>query len=102
MLLYERELKEIASKIMCNSRVFLGVSDLAVETVFRNVDGFVTPWMNWDSGKPNGRAGHAQGTDDLVTRSINGKWRDGSLSTSRIFYCEGNKSHPFTMVSTEV
>ena len=47
------ELNRIAGKTMYNSRLHLGVGDLAVETVFRTVDGFVTPWVNWDSTEPS-------------------------------------------------
>ena len=65
------------------------MSDLAVETVFRTVDGFVTPWVNWSPGEPSGTAGHAHGLEDRVTRSPGGKWFDGSVSAPRKFYCEG-------------
>ena len=78
-------------EIVYNSRLLLGVSDLAVETVFRTVDEFVTPWVNWHSGQPSGTAGQADGLDDRVTRAVNGKRHDGSVTGSYKFYCEGNR-----------
>ena len=71
--------------------MLLGVSDLAVQTVFRTVDGFVTPWVNWESSQPSGTAGHADGLDDRVTRAVNGKHYDGSVTATYKFYCEGNR-----------
>ena len=80
---------------MYNSRLHLGVSDLAVETVFRTVDGFVTPWVNWDSTEPSGTRGLADGTEDCVVRLVGDKWNDNSVTATRRFYCEGNRSFGF-------
>ena len=77
---------------MYNCRILLGVSDVAVESVFRTLDGFVAPWANWESTQPSGNAGHADGHDDRGSRAVSGKWYDGSFTSKRIFYCEGNRS----------
>ena len=70
-------------------RIFLGVSDLDLETVFRTVDGFITPWANWDSNEPSGTVGHAHGMEDVVVRLNGGRWRDRSISQTHPFFCEG-------------
>ena len=65
------------------------MSDLALETVFRAVDGFVTPWANWESDEPKGTVGHAHGAEDAVVRKIDGHWDDRSFSQTHPFFCEG-------------
>ena len=68
----------------------MGISDLTVDTVFRTVDGFVTPWANWESGEPSRTVG--PGVEDQVSRLTNGKWNDGPITATWRFYCEGNRS----------
>ena len=72
-------------------RLLLGVSDLAVETVFRTADWFVTPSVNWDSDEPGGTERHDDGIEDRVLRGPDGKWYDGPVTATSKFYCEGNK-----------
>ena len=85
---------------MYHSRLHLGVNDLAVESVFRTVDGFVIPWANWVSSQPSGTAGNADGTEDSVVRAVSGKWNDDSITATRRFYCEGKR--PFCTASTAI
>ena len=87
---------------MIFSRLHLGVSDLALETVFRTVDGFVTPWVNWDSGEPSGNLGHAHGVEDAVVRLSGGKWRDRSVSQTHPFFCEGTRFYSRFCFSTKL
>ena len=70
--------------------IWLGLTDLMVETVFRTSDGFVTRWMNWDAAFPVGKAGHTEGVNDCVMRvGSEGEWKDADCSLEKMFYCEG-------------
>ena len=80
---------ELEPGLLCS--LFLGLSDLAVETVFRTVDGFVTPWVGWSSSEPNGHAGLPAEREDCVGRSPSGAWADFDFSRNYRFYCEGTE-----------
>ena len=70
-------------------RLFLGFSDLDVESVFRTTDGFILPLINWKSHDPQGTAGHAHGLQDCGGRAITGRLGDYDCDDNHIYYCEG-------------
>ena len=68
--------------------IWLVLTDLVVETVFRTSDGFVTPWVNWDAAFPVD-----EDINDCVVRmSSDGGWKDADCSLEKMFYCEGKKN----------
>ena len=73
----------------CTYRLFLGLSDASVETVFRTTDGFTTSWARWSSTEPTGYAGLPSGPEDCAGRSPNGLWADFDVTRNYHFYCEG-------------
>ena len=70
-------------------RLFLGFSDLDVQSVFRTTDGFIFPWINWKSHDPQGTAGHAHGLQDCGGRAITGLLGDYDCDDNHMYYCEG-------------
>ena len=68
--------------------IALGASDSEVETVWRNTEGFIINWGNFDIGQPNGTAGDVVGVQDCLSRKPNGKWNDYNCTTDRKYYCE--------------
>ena len=69
--------------------IWLGLTDIDIESVFRTTEGYKTPWVNWDSGLPNGNAGNPHDWEDCVERySGSGRWNDGGCSNLMKFYCE--------------
>ena len=72
--------------------IALGASDLAVETVWRNTEGFIINWGNFDNGQPDGTAGDMVGVQDCLLRRPNGKWDDYTCTDNRKYYCEGGYS----------
>ena len=88
--------------ILFDCSLYLGLSDLDVETVFRTTDGFVAPWTNWFSPNPQGNAGQAEGTEDCGGRIHEGTEDCGGRIHDRqqlgdygchhnmMYYCEGD------------
>ena len=71
--------------------LYLGLSDLEVETVFRTTDGFVVPWTNWFAPNPQGNAGLAEGLEDCGGRIHDRqKLGDYGCHHNMMYYCEGN------------
>ena len=73
-------------------RLYLGVTDREVETVFRTTDGFTTPWIKWGPNEPQGTAGLPEGREDCATMhpTDSGMWIDNWCSDEMEYYCEGN------------
>ena len=71
-------------------RIYLGITDAEVESMFRTTEGFTTPWAQWQSQHPNDALVGA--VEDCVRRDpSNGQWTDISCSNNLKFYCEGEK-----------
>ena len=69
-------------------RIFLGLTDAVVESVYRTPEGFTTSWVNWGNTEPNDAAQSV--VEDCVVRRISdGMWNDLSCSETRGYYCEG-------------
>ena len=78
------------SILMINFSILLGITDADIETVFRRTDGFVSPWMNWQPGEPNGDGGDALHIQDCIVRMItSSKWVDMNCNIAITYYCEG-------------
>ena len=72
--------------VLCS--ILLGVTDTAVETVFRTTEGFVMTWADWDNGQPNDVRN--TNTEDCAFRSnAGGRWWDTRCDFEYKFYCEG-------------
>ena len=68
--------------------MFLGLTDTGIESVFRTLEGFTSPWANWKPGEPNDAANADD--EDCVRRDVsNGMWMDANCDDTREFYCEG-------------
>ena len=69
-------------------RIFLGLTDAVVETVFRTPKGFTISWTNWGNTEPNDA--EIQGVEVCVARrATDGMWNDVPCSFIRGYYCEG-------------
>ena len=72
--------------------LYLGLTDLEVETVFRTTDGFIVPWIKWGPAEPQGTAGLREGREDCVTMhpTNSGIQADNWCTNEVVYYCEGN------------
>ena len=66
-----------------NQKIWLGLTDTAVESVFRWFDGSVITWVNWTPGQPDGSV-----SANCVVRQQDGKWMDEGCENQFQFYCE--------------
>ena len=66
-----------------NQKIWLGLTDTAVESVFQWFDGSVTTWVNWTPGEPDGSV-----SANCVVRQKYGKWLDEGCESQFHFYCE--------------
>ena len=58
---------------------------MAVESVFRRSDGYITTWVNWlNNIEPNGSR-----VEQCVIRDTSGWWRDAACEEQHEYYCEG-------------
>ena len=77
-------------------RVWLGLDDLDIESVYRTVEGFTASWANWNPGaEPNGNAGMVAGSNDCASRYSTGQWNDGNCPSQFNFYCETKSKELF-------
>ena len=68
------------------TRIWLGLTDVEVEGIFRWADGYVATWVNWARNKPSGNVGNNQ---NCVKRHPNGQWNDLRCASHQFhFYCE--------------
>ena len=67
--------------------LWIGATDLDVETVFRWTDGSILNWMNWDSGQPNNH----DSEQHCVKRRNEGKWNDYFCDENTKFICDGKE-----------
>ena len=74
--------------IFSDFSIWLGLTDMDFETVFRTTEGFTTPWVNWDSGQPGGGTPGNPIIEDCVERKAMGNWNDDSCSNLKKFFCE--------------
>ena len=69
-------------------RLYLGMTDATLETVFRTSEGFTTPWANWHVSSPNDAMLNA--VEDCVRRQpSSGKWDDFRCTNTEKYYCLG-------------
>ena len=74
------------------TRIYLGITDTEVESVFRTTEGLTTPWAKWQPGHPND-AKVDTAVEDCVRRDpSNGRWTDIICGNNLAFYCEGEKT----------
>ena len=75
--------------LFCYDRIWLGLSDLDLETVSRTTDGFATSYMDWKlSTSPSGTNTQTEGEKDCIARHADG-WRDTNCGNQYPYYCEG-------------
>ena len=79
-------LEDTKTKIINVFRIWLGLSDIDTESVFRTTEGFTTQWANWKPGEPIGFYDNL--TENCVERLQTGMWNDLPCSLARKFYCE--------------
>ncbi|XP_075114204.1 pulmonary surfactant-associated protein D-like [Leptodactylus fuscus] len=66
-----------------NLHVYLGITDIQTEGVFRYPDGKTLTYSNWNTNEPN-----QDGDEDCVEMLLSGKWNDRACKDKRLNICE--------------
>ena len=69
-------------------RIWLGGTDVDIESAFRCTDGSIVSRVDWQNGYPKGTKGAGSEKDCLVRNGTGGKWVDYDCSAMKKFYCE--------------
>ena len=71
-------------------RLWIGLEDTEVESMFRWTDGYLVTWVNWHGGRALGDSRDGPQIRDCVYRlsGSTGKWVDGDCTDNRAYYCE--------------
>ena len=76
-------------------RVFLGLTDTGIESVFSTQEGLTSPWANWKNGEPNDAVSGILVEDCVIRKELDGTWHDVDCTRSLDYYCEGEDSFPW-------
>ncbi|MCA9677949.1 MAG: C-type lectin domain-containing protein, partial [Myxococcales bacterium] len=86
--------RRFADARVAGDRIWLGITDAAIEGVWRTVDGAAVDYVHWKDGEPNDGGDDGDGEDCAVMLGVHdpgpdrGRWNDVACDEPHPYVCE--------------